>query len=354
MKTLKKNNLLIVVSMFCIMNSKVANISALSVDDFASDNYYELLGVSPNATVAEISSACKGKAKLYHPDKHFGEEATYNEIISMINNACTVLKDDEQRALYNTSHNIIVADDKTPAAEEDVFTKNEQKDVEEAKILETALDADIKSEAQYAEKKAVFISVADVKADGNLAGTLKSEDVKAFDSVLGLTSIDRKNITENKGKASATKLSKLKAVADRVLDKLKGFASKYGSDAATAIGTLSNILTKTVPALKAPKDETQKESKARRIFSAVMGVLQDELILAHRIFDEQKLKNLKELKAEKTKLNDDFDNAKTKKEKESLTNEIEAVKEKIQEIEDGIKQAKEDFVNTAMTLFDLI
>ncbi len=240
------------------------------------------------------------------------------------------------------------------ATEKDALTEHEQKDVEEAKMLESALDANVKSEAQYAAKKEKFLAIADVKAEGNLAGTLKSEDVKAFDSVLGLTSIDRKNIADNKGKTSATKLSKLKTVADRVLDKLKGFASKYGSDAATAVGTLSNLLTKTVPALKAPKDETQKESKARRIFSAVMGVLQDELILAHRIFDEQKLKNLKELKAEKTKLNDDFDNAKTKQEKESLTDEIETVKEKIQEIEDGIAQAKKDFVDTAMTLFDLI
>ncbi|OAE32060.1 hypothetical protein AXG93_2278s1400 [Marchantia polymorpha subsp. ruderalis] len=65
----------------------------------ASEDYYNILGVSKSADKAEIKSAYRKLARQYHPDvnKEAGAEQKFKDI----SNAYEVLSDDEKRSLYD-------------------------------------------------------------------------------------------------------------------------------------------------------------------------------------------------------------------------------------------------------------
>ncbi|GMU74193.1 MAG: chaperone protein DnaJ [Candidatus Campbellbacteria bacterium] len=63
-----------------------------------SKNYYDILGISRDASKDDIKKAFRTLAHKYHPDKKGGDEAKFKEI----NEAYTVLSDDSKRAEYDT------------------------------------------------------------------------------------------------------------------------------------------------------------------------------------------------------------------------------------------------------------
>lgn len=63
----------------------------------AKRDYYEVLGVSKEASADEIKKAFRRKAVEYHPDKQGGDEAKFKEI----NEAYEVLKDSAKRQRYD-------------------------------------------------------------------------------------------------------------------------------------------------------------------------------------------------------------------------------------------------------------
>lgn len=60
-------------------------------------DYYEVLGISKNASADEIKKAFRQAAVKYHPDKEGGDEAKFKEI----NEAYDVLKDAQKRQRYD-------------------------------------------------------------------------------------------------------------------------------------------------------------------------------------------------------------------------------------------------------------
>lgn len=63
------------------------------------NSYYALLGVSSDASLAEIKSGYIKQSRIYHPDRMEGESPLYH----LIQEAYTVLRDEKSRAAYDRS-----------------------------------------------------------------------------------------------------------------------------------------------------------------------------------------------------------------------------------------------------------
>jgi len=68
-------------------------------------NYYQILGVSPGASAAEIKAAYRRLALIYHPDKN-SDDRTSGYIFQEINEAYQILSDKTARAGYHRSFEV--------------------------------------------------------------------------------------------------------------------------------------------------------------------------------------------------------------------------------------------------------
>ena len=85
--------------------------------DLQNINYYEILGISVDATVEEIRKAYLELVRRYHPDVYKGEDA--EEKIKAINIAYDTLFDSKKRSMYDKVNN--VTQNKSTNSENDGF-----------------------------------------------------------------------------------------------------------------------------------------------------------------------------------------------------------------------------------------
>lgn len=69
-------------------------------------NYYQILGVSTNATEQEIRTSYIEKIKKYHPDTFDGDKTFAEQQTALITEAYTTLKDATLRKRYDLRNNI--------------------------------------------------------------------------------------------------------------------------------------------------------------------------------------------------------------------------------------------------------
>ena len=74
-------------------------------------NYYELLEISPSASIEVIRNAYKTLAKKYHPDTYKGDGAFAEEKMKLLNEAISVLEDEGKRKEYNTINGLTQSGD---------------------------------------------------------------------------------------------------------------------------------------------------------------------------------------------------------------------------------------------------
>ena len=63
--------------------------------------YYDVLGVSRDATLEEITTAKNALAKIYHPDANVHKDIDTTELMQEILEAYRTLSDPEKRSAYN-------------------------------------------------------------------------------------------------------------------------------------------------------------------------------------------------------------------------------------------------------------
>jgi len=69
-------------------------------------NYYELLEISPSASIEVIRNAYKTLAKKYHPDTYRGDVLFAEEKMKLLNEAISVLENEDKRGEYNKINGI--------------------------------------------------------------------------------------------------------------------------------------------------------------------------------------------------------------------------------------------------------
>lgn len=67
----------------------------------AKSDYYDILGVSKNASADEIKKAYRSEALKWHPDKHSTKKEAAEKRFKEINEAYQVLSDSQKRSAYN-------------------------------------------------------------------------------------------------------------------------------------------------------------------------------------------------------------------------------------------------------------
>ena len=92
-----------------IKKIKILAVSILLISPLIAhgDNYYDILGVSPNSSQGEIRKAFKTLAQKYHPDRNHHSNHNYHpdaeERFKQINEAHETLKDPTKRQQYDRS-----------------------------------------------------------------------------------------------------------------------------------------------------------------------------------------------------------------------------------------------------------
>lgn len=112
----------------------------------ARPTHYDVLDVAPEATPAEIRKAYLALARTYHPDFHTGAgaaaRAANEREMQRINDAWTVLSDEQRRAAYDRSLRPEASPSRGPGAASYDFTPIDDDDTDYAALLDDTPSGD--------------------------------------------------------------------------------------------------------------------------------------------------------------------------------------------------------------------
>jgi curved DNA-binding protein CbpA len=100
----------------------------------SSQDYYQILGVTPSADLAVIKAVYKALALKYHPDRNKSNLAAAAKKMAEINEAYSVLSDEQKRAAYDRS--------RRGSSEQDQFDDEEEGFDSEFSSMDSQIEAD--------------------------------------------------------------------------------------------------------------------------------------------------------------------------------------------------------------------
>lgn len=120
--------------------------------DFNID-YYEILGVSHDASVDEIKKVYHKLLRIYHPDNN----PTDQDHIKLVNKAYEVLSNEEKRKQYDLKIQNVKEDDFVNPNDLSEMFKNNMKEKAKRQVLKDILDKEIQHINELLERKNQFI-----------------------------------------------------------------------------------------------------------------------------------------------------------------------------------------------------
>lgn len=139
-------------------------------------DYYQILGISPNASLTDIKQAYRTASKKWHPDVNPGVNTT--QMMQDINEAYAILKDEIKRKRYDAEY--VLFNQTKSSTEQTVETNNTTSEwTYDYDVKDENLKEDIKTARQYA-KELVDEFLASLKEDTKKAAKGAWEEAKGY------------------------------------------------------------------------------------------------------------------------------------------------------------------------------
>jgi len=223
-------------------------------------NYYDIIGVSKNASSEDISAAHKALAKKYHPDVNAGKDA--HEKMTMLNTANEILSDDSKRKQYDSYLN---------------HTEQQRKhrEIQKSRDADTANRArEIRETEERNEKAAALRKKAEerIKA-GNMAQVRTTNRAQRIE--------DEKTQKFKQARADINKQQVINTLSDLVTDgnKNKDIITEADEERHSATKVLLDMVRKNDDRLKIMAEkavEAERKQRIEEILSLVNEINSEE------------------------------------------------------------------------------
>lgn len=225
--------------------------------------YYEVLDVDRKATFDEIRAAYKKKSLQYHPDKNYGNQEEAAVRFKEVQNAYSVLSDDNERAWYDSHREAILRGDNGDCAPDELnlyeyFSANcfDGYDDEEDgffTVYRTVFDTLIEEESEYDSVAKGWPSFGNSTSPWSETQRFYSH-WKNFNSLKTFAWKDEYKVTEMEDRYS-------RRMADRINQKARSAAKK---EYVQTVQSLIQFIHRRDPRVKEAQARQEQEEQARQ------------------------------------------------------------------------------------------